>query len=65
MNPEQLWETTLSPESRTLMRVTIESAAEAEQMVTMLMGDDSKSRKDYIFREANFNNKDNFKDIKG
>ena len=65
MNPEQLWETTLSPESRTLMRVTIESAAEAEQMVTMLMGDDSKSRKDYIFREANFNKKDNFKDIKG
>ena len=34
-------------------------------MVTMLMGDDSKSRKDYIFREANFNKKDNFKDIKG
>ena len=65
MNPEQLWETTLSPESRTLMRVTIESAAEAEQMVTMLMGDDSKARKDYIFREANFNKTDNFKDIKG
>ncbi len=65
MNPEQLWETTLSPESRTLMRVTIESAAEAEQMVTMLMGDDSKSRKDYIFSNANFNKRDNFKDIKG
>ena len=65
MNPEQLWETTLSPEFRTLMRVNIESAAEAEQMVTMLMGDDSKSRKDYIFREANFNKQDTFKDIIG
>lgn len=65
MNPEQLWETTLSPQSRTLMRVTIDSAAEAEQMVILLMGTDSKSRKDYIFANANFNKTDSFKEIKG
>ena len=65
MNPEQLWETTLSPQSRTLMRVTVDSAAEAEQMVILLMGTDSKSRKDYIFANANFNKTDSFKEIKG
>lgn len=65
MNPEQLWETTLSPQSRTLMRVTVESAAEAESMVILLMGTDSKSRKDYIFENANFNRTDKFKEIKG
>ncbi|MDE5618754.1 MAG: DNA topoisomerase IV subunit B, partial [Clostridia bacterium] len=64
MNPEQLWETTLSPEHRTLMRVNIENAADAEQMVTMLMGEDSKSRKNYIFQEANFNKQDTFKSYK-
>ena len=46
------------------MRVNIENAADAEQMVTMLMGEDSKSRKNYIFQEANFNKQDTFKSYK-
>ena len=58
MNAEQLWETTMNPETRTLMRVTIEDFAEAERMVTTLMGDQIDARKAYITENADFN-KDN------
>ena len=58
MNAEQLWETTMNPETRTLMRVTIEDFAEAERMVTTLMGDQVDARKAYITENADFN-KDN------
>jgi len=55
MNPEQLWETTLNPEHRTLVRVNIEDAADVEHKVTVLMGDKVQSRKEYIFDHADFN----------
>ena len=60
MNPEQLWETTMDPEKRTLVQVTIEDAAEAEKMVSTWMGDDIESRKDYISKHANFDREDSF-----
>lgn len=62
MNPEQLWETTLSPQGRTLTRVNIEDATEAERIVTILMGDKPEPRKQYISQHANFNKTDEFKD---
>ena len=55
MNAEQLWETTMNPETRTLMRVTIENFSEAERMVTTLMGDQIDARKAYITENADFN----------
>lgn len=55
MNPEQLWETTMNPETRTLMRVTIENFSEAERMVTTWMGDQADARKEYITEYADFN----------
>ena len=63
MNPEQLWETTMNPKDRTLVRVTIEDAAEAEKMITVLMGDAIEQRKEYIINNANFNKVDNFKPV--
>ncbi|MFA6859968.1 MAG: DNA gyrase subunit B [Clostridia bacterium] len=60
MNPEQLWETTMDPQKRTLVQVTIDDAADAERMITTLMGDDIDSRKEYISQHANFNRKDDF-----
>ena len=45
MNAEQLWETTMSPENRTLRQVTIESAAEADRIFSMLMGDEVPPKK--------------------
>ena len=60
MNPELLWQTTLNPEHRTLIRVGIEDAVEAENMVTILMGDDAARRQDYIFEHADFNRVDEF-----
>ncbi|MDD4111009.1 MAG: DNA gyrase subunit B [Clostridia bacterium] len=63
MNPEQLWETTMNPEKRSLIRVTIDDAAQAERMVCVLMGDDIESRKEYITKYANFNREDDFKEI--
>lgn len=62
MNPEQLWETTLNPENRSLVRVTIEDAAYVEHLVTLLMGDKVAPRKEYITEHANFNRVDFFED---
>lgn len=54
MNPDQLWETTLNPESRTLLQVTIEDAAKAERMISLLMGDVVEPRKKYMYKYAEF-----------
>lgn len=61
MNPEQLWDTTMDPAKRTLTRVTIDDAAMADKRITILMGDDSNIRKDYIYKYADFNKIDEFK----
>ncbi|MBQ8426212.1 MAG: DNA topoisomerase IV subunit B, partial [Clostridia bacterium] len=64
MNPSQLWDTTLNPETRSLMRVTIEDAAEADRLITVLMGDEVGERKKYIFEHADFNKEDKFAKMK-
>ena len=64
MNPSQLWDTTMNPETRSLMQVTIEDAAEADRLITVLMGDEVGERKKYIFEHANFNKEDKFAKIK-
>ena len=58
MNPEQLWETTMNPANRAIVKVGIEDAAEAEKRITILMGDKVESRRKYITAYANFNKKD-------
>ncbi len=60
MDPEQLWDTTMNPAHRTLVRVTIEDATEAERLVTVLMGDKVDVRRQYIIENANFNKVDEF-----
>jgi DNA gyrase subunit B len=54
MNAEQLWETTMNPEKRTLRQITIDSAAEADRIFSMLMGDDVPPRRDFIERHAKY-----------
>ncbi|WP_426349099.1 DNA gyrase/topoisomerase IV subunit B [Alloiococcus sp. CFN-8] len=54
MNPDQLWDTTLNPEKRTLYQVTIEDAAKAEKMISLLMGDIVEPRKKYMYKYAEF-----------
>ncbi|MBQ7579396.1 MAG: type IIA DNA topoisomerase subunit B [Clostridia bacterium] len=61
MSNDQLWDTTMNPKARSLIQVSIEDAAEAEKMITVLMGDDIESRKQYISENADFNKKDDFK----
>ena len=58
MNPEQLWETTMSPKTRILRKVNIESAAEADRIFSMLMGDDVPPRREFIERHAKYANID-------
>ncbi len=54
MNAEQLWETTMNPEMRTLRQVTIENAAECDQIFSMLMGDDVPPRREFIEKNAKY-----------
>ena len=58
MNAEQLWETTMNPENRTLRQITIENAAEADQIFSMLMGDEVGPRREFIEQNAVYANID-------
>jgi DNA gyrase/topoisomerase IV subunit B len=60
MDPEQLWETTMKPNGRKLLRVSLDDVADADRIVTTLMGDKVDKRRDYIARYANFNRADHF-----
>ena len=52
MDPEQLWETTMNPETRTILRVKMEDAVKADEIITILMGDKVMPRKEYIEKYA-------------
>ena len=61
MNPEQLWETTMNPETRTLIRVNINDAALAEKRVNVLMGDKVEPRKEWIDENVEFTLEDDYR----
>jgi len=60
MNSDQLWDTTMNPKTRKLCKVTLDDAAEAEHLISTLMGDNIEARKQYISKHANFNKADSF-----
>ena len=64
MTAEQLWETTMDPAKRVLVQVSLEDVAEAERMITTLMGDNIEARKSYITENANFNKVSKFEEVK-
>ena len=61
MNAEQLWETTMDPSSRTLVKIKIDDKALAEKRVGVLMGDDSEVRKEWIEENVEFTLEDDYK----
>jgi DNA gyrase subunit B len=54
MNAEQLWSTTMNPDTRSMKQVTIDSAAEADRIFSMLMGDDVPPRREFIETHAKY-----------
>ncbi len=60
MNKDQLWETTMNPETRTLIRVNIEDFSDVDGRISVLMGDDVEPRREWIEKNVSFEYVDNF-----